>query len=63
MTDTLWYQKMATAMAKREKALNAVMRWQKAVADAEAEIEALRAGASSELPPSSVVAEPQLATE
>lgn len=57
MADTLWYQSMATAMAKREKALNAVTRWQKAVADAEAEIEALRAGedvASYDLPISAV---------
>lgn len=44
MSDTLWYQNMAKAMAKREKALNAVTRWQAAVAEAEAEIQALRDG-------------------
>lgn len=42
MADAEWYDKMAAAMRKREKCLNGIARWQADLAEAEAEIQALR---------------------
>lgn len=44
MPDAQWYEAMAKAMAKREKCINAIARWQADLAEVEAEIEALRTG-------------------
>lgn len=42
MPNSEWYEAMALAMKKREKCLNGIARWQADLAEAEAEIQALR---------------------
>lgn len=42
MADAQWYEAMAAAMKKRERCLTGIVRWQNELAEAEAEIEALR---------------------
>lgn len=73
MPDAQWYESMAAAMKKRERCLNGIVRWQAELAEAEAEIQALRDGdvASADddkfndvsFPPEFKAAAPQLVTE
>ena len=44
MSDAQWYEAMASAMKKRERCINAISKWQGELAEAEAEIQALREG-------------------
>lgn len=44
MPDATWYEEMGKAMSRRDKALNAITKWQATLAEVEAEIEALRTG-------------------
>jgi hypothetical protein len=42
--DATWYEEMGKAMSRRDKALNAIAKWQQTLAEVEADIEALRTG-------------------
>lgn len=44
MPDATWYESMASAMKARERCLTAITKWQGLLAEAEAEIQALRDG-------------------
>lgn len=48
MTDTLFYQNMAAALKRRDHASKAIQKWQLALAEAEAEIQALRESDTSD---------------
>lgn len=50
MATTEWYMAMAAAMARRERALSMVNRWQKKADTAETEIQELRTSEQIETP-------------
>jgi hypothetical protein len=44
VSDAQWYEAMASAMKKRERCINGITKWQGELAEAEAQIQALREG-------------------
>lgn len=59
MTDTTWYEHMAVAIKKRDNAMAAIVRWQRALVVAEEEIQKLAAEQAASEP---VLQEPVLET-
>lgn len=59
MPNAEWYERMGKAMARREKCLNAITKWQAELAEVEAEIDTLRTNESPEPTAEPAAAEPE----